>query len=84
MFVSPGFPEPLPAEITAVGDPAVTSPTIVRRSITDSSNEPNFLFMSVALDCQNDVYHFMNFQQVQLTVSVCICLNKYEKNHCLI
>jgi hypothetical protein len=50
MLVSPGSPEPLPAEIMAVGDPALASPMSVRRKITDDKIEINCFFMSIALD----------------------------------
>jgi hypothetical protein len=49
MFVSPGFPEPLPAVITAVGDPAEAPPTRARRKTADDRKEISFFFKRIHL-----------------------------------
>jgi hypothetical protein len=50
MFVSPGLPELLPADITAVGVPAETAPKGTKRRIANKKDELSFIFMSASLN----------------------------------
>jgi hypothetical protein len=50
MFVSPGFPDPLPPDITTIGDPAVASPKSDKRIITNGRDEISFFFIRITLN----------------------------------
>jgi hypothetical protein len=49
MFASPGFPEPFPADITAVGVCAEASPMVTKRRIANKRDELSFIFMRIVL-----------------------------------
>jgi hypothetical protein len=60
MFTSPGLPEPLPTDITAIGEPAAAPPTSDKRRIADTKDELDFIFMRIALNSQHDIYNFLD------------------------
>jgi pyruvate/2-oxoglutarate dehydrogenase complex dihydrolipoamide acyltransferase (E2) component len=60
MFVSPGLPEPVPADITAVGVSAKAAPKGTRRRTANKKDVYTFIFMRVSLNYQHAIYNFLN------------------------